>query len=121
MKKIIISTFTACLLFAFGNLNAQISTPAPSPSAKIMQTVGLTDFTVAYSRPSMKGRQIFGGLVPYGEVWRTGANAATKISFTDDIKVEGMELKKGDYALFCNSSHYSNTKKDEQLIRNFSD
>ena len=83
-----------------GQLEAQITTPAPSPKAKVMQTVGLTDIWVKYSRPSMKGREIFGGLVPYDMVWRTGANAATKVVFDDDVKVEGMELKKGDYALF---------------------
>ncbi|MDO9276232.1 MAG: DUF2911 domain-containing protein, partial [Lutibacter sp.] len=60
-------------------INAQIKTPQPSPAAKMEQVVGLTDVTVEYSRPAMKGRTIFGDLVPYGEVWRTGANANTKI------------------------------------------
>jgi len=100
MKKFILSAITAFLFMAVGNVEAQITTPALSPSAKIFQTVGLTDFTVEYSRPGMRGRDIFGGLVPYGEVWRTGANAATKISFTNDITVEGKPLEKGDYALF---------------------
>jgi len=83
-----------------GQINAQITTPAPSPGAKISQTVGMTDFEVVYSRPSKKGRDIFGALVPYGEVWRTGANQATKLTASDDFTVEGKELKKGDYAVF---------------------
>lgn len=90
----------AVLCMATGNLSAQITTPSLSPSAKISQTVGMTDFTVEYSRPSARGRQIFGALVPYGEVWRTGANAATKLSFDNDITIGGKALTKGDYALF---------------------
>jgi hypothetical protein len=80
--------------------NAQIKTPQPSPAAKIEQVVGLTDVTVEYSRPAMRGRTIFGDLVPYGEVWRTGANANTKITFSDNATINGQELKKGTYAIF---------------------
>ncbi|MHB1147463.1 MAG: DUF2911 domain-containing protein [Lutibacter sp.] len=81
-------------------INAQIKTPQPSPAAKMEQVVGLTDVTVEYSRPGMKGRTIFGDLVPYGEVWRTGANANTKITFSDDVTIGGKELKKGTYAIY---------------------
>lgn len=81
-------------------INAQIKTPQPSPAAKIEQVVGLTDVTIEYSRPSMKGRTIFGDLVPYGEVWRTGANANTKITFSNDVTIDGKELKKGTYAIY---------------------
>jgi len=77
----------------------QIQTPQPSPSSTVMQTIGLTDVTVQYSRPAVKGRTIFGDLVPYDKVWRTGANSAVKISFSDDVTVEGKELTKGDYAI----------------------
>lgn len=80
-------------------LNAQLQTPAPSPAAKIEQKIGLTDVTVEYSRPSKKGRMIFGDVVPYDAVWRTGANAATKITFSDDVTFGGAEVKKGSYAL----------------------
>ncbi len=80
-------------------LGAQIQTPAASPLGKVEQRVGLTDISVEYSRPSMKGREIFGGLVPYDEVWRTGANAVTKVTFSDDVMVGGAEVKKGSYAL----------------------
>ena len=80
-------------------LHAQIQTPAPSPAAKIEQKVGLVDVSVEYSRPSKKGRVIFGDVVPYNEVWRTGANAATKVTFGDDVVFGGAEVKKGSYAL----------------------
>ncbi len=78
---------------------SQIRTPAASPSATFTQTVGLTEVTVEYSRPGVKGRAIFGDLVPYGNIWRTGANSATKISFSQDVSIEGKELKAGSYAI----------------------
>ena len=97
MKK----TFFLLLCCALGTtfLQAQLQTPAPSPSAKFEQKIGLTDVTVEYSRPSKKGRVIFGDVVPYDAVWRTGANAATKITFSDDVVFGGAEVKKGSYAL----------------------
>ena len=82
------------------SVNAQIQTPAPSPAAKIEQVVGLTDVSVEYSRPAMRGRVIFGDLVPFGKVWRTGANARTKVTFSDDVTVGGTTLKAGSYAIF---------------------
>ncbi|TDI72260.1 MAG: DUF2911 domain-containing protein [Bacteroidetes bacterium] len=86
-------------LFAMGAY-AQIKTPAPSPFQKIEQKVGLTDVTLEYSRPSMKGRKIFGGLVPLNEIWRTGANENTKITFSDDVIVGDVTLKAGSYAIY---------------------
>lgn len=82
------------------SVQAQVKTPRPSPNAEIEQEIGLTEIEVEYSRPSAKGREIFGGLVPYETMWRTGANAATTIKFDDDMKVEGMEIKQGKYSLF---------------------
>ncbi len=79
---------------------AQISMPQPSPSAKVSQTVGLMEVTVAYSRPAVKGRKVFGDLVPFGALWRTGANAATKVTFTDEVTINGVKVPKGDYSLF---------------------
>jgi len=90
------------LVFSFG-LSAQtprIDFPAASPTCELKQRVGLTDIEVDYSRPSVKGRVIFGGIVPYGQVWRTGANQATKISFSTPVKLEGNEIPAGTYALF---------------------
>jgi hypothetical protein len=95
--------FAALFLVAFTafSAEAQINTPSASPSAKVMQTVGLTDITIEYSRPSAKGRTIFGddALVPNGKLWRTGANAVTMISFSNDVMLEGKELKAGKYAV----------------------
>lgn len=89
------------LVFAVSfSVNAQVETPAPSPFQKIEQKVGLTDVSLEYSRPSMRERTIFGGLVPYGEMWRTGANANTKITFSDDVEVGGKTLKAGSYAIY---------------------
>ncbi|AMC09806.1 dihydrolipoamide dehydrogenase [Lutibacter profundi] len=81
-------------------VNAQIKTPQPSPASKLEQVVGLTDITLEYSRPAMRGRTIFGDLVPYGKIWRTGANANTKITFSNNVTIDGKELKKGTYAIF---------------------
>jgi hypothetical protein len=79
---------------------AQISMPQPSPAAKVSQAVGLMEVTVAYSRPAVKGRKVFGELVPFGALWRTGANAATKVTFTDEVMINGVKVPKGDYSLF---------------------
>lgn len=80
--------------------NAQINTPQPSPFSKIEQVVGLTNVTLEYSRPAMRGRIVFGDLVPYGEIWRTGANANSKITFSDNVTVAGQELVRGTYAIY---------------------
>jgi hypothetical protein len=79
--------------------HSQIKTPAPSPTATLTQEVGLITVTINYSRPSVKGRTIFGDLVKYDELWRTGANAATKLSFSDDATLGGNEIKGGDYVI----------------------
>jgi hypothetical protein len=78
----------------------KVDFPAPSPACTIRQRVGLTDIEVVYSRPGVKGRPIFGGLVPYGEVWRTGANQATKLTFSTPVKLNGASVPAGTYALF---------------------
>lgn len=80
--------------------SAQIKTPQPSPFSKIEQKVGLTDVTIEYSRPGVKGRTVFGDLVPFGKTWRTGANANTKITFSDDITIGETTLKAGTYAIY---------------------
>ncbi|HHC79041.1 MAG TPA: DUF2911 domain-containing protein [Flavobacteriia bacterium] len=90
----------ALLCFATLTISAQVKAPAPSPTSKTELKVGLTDVSLEYSRPSMRGRKIFGNLVPYGKVWRTGANANTKISFGDDVTINGDSLKKGTYAIY---------------------
>ncbi|MBX2971340.1 MAG: DUF2911 domain-containing protein [Cyclobacteriaceae bacterium] len=99
MKKML----TLLLLVVFVAVEAQIQTPAASPAASVSTTVGLTDVKINYARPKTKGRKIFGEggdfLVPYGQLWRTGANAGTVISFGDEVTVGGKKLAKGDYLL----------------------
>ena len=82
------------------SVEAQINTPAPSPSAKLMQTVGLTEVMIDYSRPNMRGREVYGNLVPFDKLWRTGANAYTKITFDTDVSIGGKEVKAGTYSIF---------------------
>ncbi len=97
MKKILLSLF----VIAFSvSTTAQIETPQPSPFSKVTQKVGLTEVTLEYSRPGMRGRTIFGDLVPYEKTWRTGANANTKITFSTDVTLDGKPLKKGTYAIY---------------------
>ena len=83
------------------SINAQVETPQPSPISKLEQKVGLTDVTVEYSRPGVKGRTVFGDLVPYGKMWRTGANKNTTITFSDDVVIGKKTLKSGTYAIFA--------------------
>ena len=96
MKKFLFPLF---LIFAL-SLQAQVQVPAPSPFSRIEQKVGLTDVTIEYSRPNMRGREIFGDLIPYDETWRTGANSNTKITFSDDISIQGKTVAKGTYAIY---------------------
>lgn len=97
MKKLLLILFAFTTVYS---VNAQIETPQPSPLGKLEQKVGLTDVTIEYSRPGVKGRKIFGGLEAYDKIWRTGANARTKITFSTDATVDGQTLKAGTYALF---------------------
>lgn len=89
----------ALMLLMATSVFAQVKTPRPSPGASLTQTVGVTDIEIKYSRPGVKGRTIWGELVPYGKVWRTGANEATTISFSDDVVIDGHKLAKGTYSL----------------------
>ncbi len=95
------SVFTLILASFFASSAfAQLQMPQSSPSAMVKQTVGLTDITIDYSSPAMRQREVWGGLVPYGEVWRTGANKATNITFSDAVSIEGTKVEAGTYALF---------------------
>jgi len=104
MKKLLL--VFAVFTMTFG-VNAQIETPQPSPFSKMEQQVGLTDVSVEYSRPSMRGRTIFGDLVPYNKLWRTGANKNTMITFSNDVTVGGKTLKAGSYAIFVTPAEKS--------------
>ena len=126
------------LLFAATQMaTAQISTPAPSPAGKVSSKVGLTDVSISYSRPKMKGRKIFGAgddfLVPFGKIWRTGANQGTIITIDKDLMVEGQNLPAGEYmiitipakdaweVIFYNDKsiggNMTNHKKEDEQIR----
>lgn len=90
---------TLLLFLGAFTIQAQIKTPQPSPAAKVHQTIGLSEVSVEYSRPAKRDRVIFGDLVPYGKIWRTGANMRTKFTSDTDLKIDGKELKKGTYAI----------------------
>lgn len=96
MKKLLMVMCGALL----GSAVVAQDLPKPSPTGELEQMVGLTEVEIEYSRPGVKDRTIFGDLVPYGKMWRTGANKATKISFSTDVNINGQELLAGDYALF---------------------
>jgi hypothetical protein len=96
MKKVIVFL----LVIAGFSINAQVKTPQASPLSKVEQVVGLTDVLVEYSRPSAKGRTVYGDLVPYGKYWRTGANENTTVTFSEDVKFGTSVLAKGKYALY---------------------
>ena len=97
MKRIIV-----LLAFMIANfaIEAQVKTPQSSPKSVVEQIVGLTNVNLEYSRPSAKSRIIFGDLVPFGKIWRTGANANTLISFSDEVTIDGKKLAKGKYSLY---------------------
>lgn len=97
MKRFIVAT---CFIAIVGNIEAQqIRTPQPSTAQTIKQDFGLGNIEISYSRPNMRGRKVFGDLVPYGKVWRTGANNATTISFSEEVTISGVKVAAGKYGL----------------------
>lgn len=129
MKKSLL-LLTSC--FALGVANAQIDLPSPSPSATVIQTVGLTEVKIEYNSPGLKGRDVFGSLVPYNELWRTGANMATKVSFSKEVTIGDTKVPAGTYSFFTipgqtswtlilnknyNQSGTSQYKQEEDAVR----
>jgi hypothetical protein len=98
MKNLLIALFL--FLASFSPVFAQLRLPQASPAARVSQTIGLTEVTVAYHTPGVKGREVWGKLVPYGQIWRCGANEATLVSFSDSVKVNGKPLPAGTYSLY---------------------
>ena len=88
------------LLFTVNLSFSQINTPRVSPASEVEQMVGLTEIEIEYSRPSMRGREVFGNLIPFGKVWRTGADNSTKISFDTDVIISGKTIQSGTYSIF---------------------
>ena len=96
MKKLL--WLVSCLVWII-NAQAQLKTPAPSPTQTVKQDFGLGSIEINYSRPAVKGRKVFGDLVPFGSIWRTGANNATTLQFSDDVNIGGVTLAPGKYGL----------------------
>ena len=99
MVKSFIAIFCFTILSCITN-GQSIKTPPPSPAQTIRQDFGISYVELTYSRPGVKGRKVFGDLVPYGKVWRTGANAASHIKFGDDVVIGGQPVKAGEYVLY---------------------
>lgn len=97
MKKIFITAIAALMIL--GADAQSLSTPQPSPTQTLKQNFGLSTVELSYSRPGMKGRKIFGDLVPYGQVWRTGANQATTLTFGEEVTIGGTKIPAGKYGL----------------------
>jgi VCBS repeat-containing protein len=96
MKKLFLALLTGISLSA----TAQIRLPQPSPGASVSQVIGTTDVSVKYSRPLLRGRDVFGGVVAYDKVWRTGANGTNQITFSNDVMIAGQKLAAGTYGIF---------------------
>ena len=99
MKKLFFAV-TVIAALNIGHSNAQVKMPAPSPTQTIKQDFGIGSIELTYSRPSAKGRKVFGDVVPDGKLWRTGANAATRISFSEPVEIGGKKLDSGTYVLY---------------------
>lgn len=97
MRKL--SLVTLLVAFTYCSFAQQLNTPQPSPTQEVKQNFGLSKIELSYSRPAMKGRKIFGDLVPYGKVWRTGANGATTLTFGDEVTIGGTKIPAGKYGL----------------------
>ncbi len=100
MKRIVISMSLFALLLSSGAAYSQLKLPALSPTARVSQDFSISNIEIAYSRPSMRGRKVMGEMVPYGKVWRTGANASTKIKFGEDLEIAGQRIKAGEYSVY---------------------
>jgi len=96
MKRIFLVLMIACAVMS---VSAQLRTPQPSPTQTVKQNFGLSTIELSYSRPGMKGRKIFGDLVPFGNVWRTGANQATTLTFGEEVTIGGKKIPAGKYGL----------------------
>lgn len=97
-----IKSLTVALIILLGSnaIAQQLKVPAASPTQTVKQAFGISEITIEYSRPGVKGRVVFGEVVPFGKIWRTGANSTTKITFGDDVKIEGVDVKAGTYGFY---------------------
>ena len=100
MKKIIFTCVAVVTMLTNSAIAQELELPQPSPWAQVSQKFGLAQATITYSRPSMKGRKIFGGLVPYGEIWRTGANKAVELKLEGTTMINNQKVEPGAYSIF---------------------
>lgn len=132
MKTILTTIAVASLSLQLFTANAQINMPRPSPEARVMQKIGMAEVTINYCRPQAKGRKIFGEVVPFDKIWRTGANSPTKISISDSISINGKKIAAGEYGFYTipnatewtiilgkNASTYAGEYKDDQEVARF--
>jgi hypothetical protein len=132
MLKIFQLFMALIFILSLNSFSQQIKTPRPSPDATVTQMIGVTEIKIDYSSPGVKGRKVWGELVPFGEIWRTGANEATTITFSDPVKINGIELPAGTYGIHTipNESEWefifskntkidgsSNFNKDNEVLR----
>lgn len=132
MLKIFQLSLVLVFILSLSTFGQQIKTPRPSPDATVTQFVGVTEVKIDYNSPGVKGRKVWGELVPFSEIWRTGANEATTITFTDPVKVNGNELPAGTYGIHTipNENEWefifskdtkidggSNFNKDKEVLR----
>jgi len=101
MRASLYSPAVALVAMAASAQAPQLKSPQPSPAASVTQELGISTFRIEYHRPAVKGRAIWGGLVPYGQIWRAGANEATVLTFSDPVKIAGQVVPAGSYALFA--------------------
>ncbi|MEP1087531.1 DUF2911 domain-containing protein [Algoriphagus sp.] len=100
-NKLFLSAFALVLFFSFSTISfAQLQAPAPSPAAHVSQVVGFTKISIDYSSPAVKGRKVFGELVPFGTSWRAGANNPTIIEFSTGVSIGGKNIGPGKYSIF---------------------
>src|SRR5690625_1283036 len=120
INSVIVAIFCA---FTLAGVEAQIQAPAPSPESTLKQRVGLVDIEINYSRPGVKDRTIFGDMLPFGQEWRTGANAPTTVAFSDVVMFGGQSLDKGKYILTSIpdqdrwTNQFKNPTHDEETLR----
>ena len=96
---LIVPIIIALFLLFIQQSCAQVEMPVPSPAASVSQVIGVTKISIDYSSPAVRGREVWGKLIPYGEMWRTGANSPTKVTFSTDVMVEGKKVEAGTYSL----------------------
>src|SRR5678816_4207286 len=114
--KLVLSLIACAIVSSAAFSQQELKVPAPSPSATVKQNFGISSVELSFSRPGVKGRKIFGDLVPYDKVWRTGANSPTTITFGDDVTIGGTKIPAGKYGLPVSYTHLRAHETPEHLV-----